>query len=180
MGCQDLIHRALREEVGRMASDPKAFELRHAQQHFPALSLAHAADVQVFHVLHVRQRMQIQFNMGPGDDLQKFQLRAVFQHVQRIPAAGRNDAHLEIGHGTHEIPVVQLQIVAQIQILQVRQVLQFPGVLIGHIGIEVGTPEPLGIRAHGELAVGKPDSPDDLHIRIGIPDLRHALGGDAA
>ena len=124
--------------------------------------------------------MQIQLDVGPGDDLQKFQLRAVFQHVQRIPAAGRDDAHLEIGHGTHEIPVVQLQIVAQIQILQVREVLQLSCVLIRHIGVEVGTPEPLGIRAHGELAVGKPDSPDDLHIRIGIPDLRHTLGGDAA
>ena len=131
-------------------------------------------------ILHAGQRREIQLDMCPGNNFQEFQLGAVFQHIQRVPAAGRDDAHLEIGHGPHEVPVVELQIVAEIQILQIGQILELLGILIPHIGIEVGAPEALGICPHGELVIGKPDSPDDLHIRIRIPDLRHALGRDAA
>ena len=180
VGFQNLLHRALREEVGRVAPDPETLELRHAQQHFPALCLAHAADVQMLQILHAGQGREIQLDVGIGNNLQELQLRAVFQHVQRVPAAGRDDAHLEIRHIPHEIPVVQFQIVPQVQVLQVGEVLQLLGVFIPHVRIEVGAPEPLGIRAHGELVICKPDSPDDLHLRIGVPDLRHTLRRDTA
>ena len=129
---------------------------------------------------HLFQGLKIKIQMRVRNNLQKFQLRAVFQHVQRFPAARGKDQNFKVRHIPQKAPVMQLQIMAEIQIFQVGQIFEFLGVFIPHIGIKVCAPETLGVCPHGKLIVGKPNPPDDFHLRVVIPDLCHRLGGNAA
>ena len=137
------------------------------------------ADIEVPEIVQVFKGREIVEPCGHG--LHILQLRAVRERGEVLHKGHAHDQHLQLRHVAAELHGVQIVVVAEVEVSELRAVHEVFHVVVRKLPAlpRHGGKDPLHVRARG-VARAEVHAPHDLRVRQAVAQAGHRLVGDAA